>query len=134
MVDFNRLAATAKRLIEANGRDITFEQSDRTPSDATKPWRGVNQPNVAAGQATVTVKAAVVPSTGGRFGRTRTADGDLVQTHDEVALVASDSLPSGVDLKQYDRVVDDTRSWRIVGVQELRPATKSVIFEVRLAS
>lgn len=40
MANYVRLAATAKRLIEKNGQNLTFTKNSEIPADPTKPWRG----------------------------------------------------------------------------------------------
>lgn len=40
MVDYNRARATAKRLIEQNGRDVQLYRITREPADSATPWRG----------------------------------------------------------------------------------------------
>ena len=41
MADFVKLAATAQRLVEANGRAVDLFRVNRTPDDPARPWRGV---------------------------------------------------------------------------------------------
>ena len=46
MVDYTALAATATRLIEANGRSITVLARSQLPDDSAKPWRGPDPDNL----------------------------------------------------------------------------------------
>ena len=138
MANFTKAAATAKRLVEANGRRVELFRSNRTPDDTTKPWRGTSeQPHVSEGGAGFPVVMAFVPASGGGFGKLlRDLAGSLQVTFEQMGLLASDSIPSGYtfqDVEQADRVRDGDDIWRIVVREHLRPASKSVLFMVGLA-
>lgn len=137
MVDFVRLAATAQRLIEANGRSFDLLKSNRDPASASEPWRGPDlsaEPAAGEGGDAQTVTGAFVPL-GSGLGLIAT-DGDeaLVRQIEQVVLVASTSLADGTALETYDLVRDDSKVWKIVVVQELRPASQSLMYAVGLAT
>lgn len=132
MVDYTRLAATAKRLVEKNGRTLSLYKRSRTASAPLQPWRGtVEQDPAGAG---ISVIGVVVPAAGSGFGRARTVDGTLAESFDEVAIVAAASLPDGVELEGFSNLVDDSRSWKIDGVEKLKPGDTSLLYVLRLSS
>lgn len=133
MADFVKLAATAKRLVEKNGREVRLVKGNRTASDPAKPWRGSDAaPTPAKGGASVTAIACFVPASGDGLGRlVQDTTGALVSAFDQVALVASDSV-AGVDLTGFDKVVDRDELWRIIVRGELRPAGTSLLWVLGL--
>ena len=140
MVDFVRASATAKRLIEKNGRVVSLFKLNREADDSTKPWRGsTRRPNIAQGGGGIAVKMAFVPPRGTGLGKNIERDpatGALSVLFDEVGLLASDSIPAPFtpkDVEEADTVIDDDDSvWRIVVREHLRPADKSVMFSLGL--
>lgn len=134
MADFVRAAATAKKLIEANGRAVTLFKLNRDPDDPSKPWRGTSTaPAVLSGGLQIAdVKVAFVPASGSGFGKlVADAGGSLDVAFDQVGLLASDSLPTGVtpqDVEESDAVRDGSEIWKIVTRGHLKPASKSVMF------
>ncbi len=132
MVDYTRLAATAKRLIEANGRQITLRKRDRTAAAASEPWRGPDEEPTDPDGDVETAIAAIVPASGSGFGSTVVIDATLAQAFAKVALIAQGSLASGVDLREFDTVEDGTEAYRIANVEELRPASTTVIYALGL--
>lgn len=139
MADFVRAAATAKRLIEANGRAVDLVKINRTPDDGAKPWRGTSStPDELAGGLTIPgVKVAFVPVSGAGFGRAMVdAAESLGAKLQQFGLLATDSLPSGVtpeDVEACDKVRDGSDVWRIVVREHLKPADRSVLFYLGLA-
>lgn len=132
MPDYTQLAATAKRLIEANGRSVTFRRADAAPANASQPWRGPDAVPTPPDGAVVTAVAAFVPP-GSGFGRTRANTPELAQLLTQVCLVAQASLPDGTDLATFQTVVDGSRAWRIETVDTLAPSTTTLIYAVGLS-
>lgn len=134
MVDLVKAAATAKRLIEANGRSVQLFKVDRTPADTSEPWRGVSgAPSTAAGGASQAAIVAFVPATGGGFGKvTSDRPGTLATAVTTVGLLAANSVPSSVDVSQFDSIRDGAKIWKIVAREELRPATGSIMWQLGL--
>ena len=133
MADFVKLAATAKRLIEKNGRAVTLYRRERTPAVSSDPWRGT--PASAKPEATLgPVKMAFVPAGGSGLGKMITdASGQLTKEIDQVGFLAADSVvalsPAEPDVKKYDTLVDGSeRAYKIQQVGELKPADTTVIY------
>ena len=135
MPNYVKLAATAKRLIEAAGRTCTLRKSNLAVVDPGKPWRAPASPPTAPdGGAVITVKVAFVPPEGSGFGFERVVDGELADTYDQVGLVAADSLPAGTNLEVFSTVEDRGRAWRILRVGRLQPGDVPLVFMLGLAS
>ena len=137
MVDFVRAAATAKRNIEKNGRFVTLVKASRTPGNAAQPWRGPASPEVPADQLGP-VKMAFIPPSGNDLGRRFTDDeGQLTRTISQVGLLAADSveaLDAAAEVGTYDSITDGGRAWKILEVEELKPAEKTVLYVLRLSA
>lgn len=139
MVNYVKLAATAQRLIEANGRDVTLYKKELTPAAAAKPWRGV--PASTAPESTMgPIKIAFVPVGGSGLGYLlQDENGQVSKEITQEGLMAADSItalsppPTELDPKLYSTVVDGSRAFRIVKIGELKPGDTSLIFVVGLA-
>lgn len=128
MVDYVRLAATAQRLIEANGRLITFVRDSETPLDANQPWLGPT-----GADTTLELSGVFVPpNTVRQFGLTALGQGtefrDLISFSEEIAIV----FPETSDLRQFTHVEDEAIRWGIIGLQVLKPGTVQLLAFVGL--
>ena len=140
MVDFTRLAATAKKLVEASGRNVTLYKRDRTPANPNEPWRGPDAvPTPPDGQVIGPVKVAFVPASGGGFGKIL-FDGDeaLRVKIDQVGLLATTSATAlaGITeamIEDADTLVDGSTAYKIVTKGHLKPASTSLLFVLGLA-
>lgn len=124
MVDYVNLAATAERLIEANGHSVTVTQQGQTPTDPTKPWRGQSTP---ARDSVAGIAVVVDPATMGYEVRNE----DNVKRADEIVLFAANN-DDGKSLENFDTITDGSVVWKILRTQVLKPgATRLLyIFEV----
>jgi hypothetical protein len=137
MVDFDKLAETAQRLVEANGRDVVLFRKDRAPANAAQPWRGPDMaaPDPAGGIGPV--KIAFVPASGSGFGKVLEDQDPTIRIKiDEVGLLASNSFEDlGITFEQVeecDTLRDGSHVYKIVSRGHLRPATKSMLFVLGL--
>ena len=123
MVDYVKIAATAKRLVEANGRQITFIRPDETPDDPAKPWLG----STGADTSTLLYGVFVPPNTVRQFGLTALGEGTdfkgLVSISEQIAIV----FPETEDLREYTHLLDGTVRWGIIGIQVLRPGATQIL-------
>lgn len=138
MADLVKLAATAKRLVEANGRAVAAFKVNRDPDAPAEPWRGTST-TAAPGDGGLqipNVLMAFVPATGGGFGKLlANGAGSLVVAFDQVGLLASASLPAGAtpaNVEECDALRDGDDLWKIVTRGHLRPATTSLLFVLGL--
>jgi len=124
MVDYDRLSATALRLLSANGRAITFIKFNQTPIDVTKPWNGP----ATGGEVELELNGVFMsPNSLRQFGLPALSRGtefvDLV-THSEQIIVVN---PQSVDINEYTEVRDGSERWGILGTQILRPGPTTVL-------
>lgn len=121
MVDYVSLAATAERLINANGRDVTIVQKDRTPADAGKPHRAGGSSDTSVGP----VKAVIVPF------NADDVDGTLIRRDDKRAFVAAND--TGVSLiEKFDTITDGSDTWRIEAVVVINPGATRILYDIQL--
>lgn len=118
MVDYVRVAATAKRLIDANGRQISLIRPSTVPLDPLKPWKG----SVPGDEQLVINGVFVPPNTVRQFGISSLGEGtefiDLIQFSEQIAIVHQGQ----VDVRDYTTLRDNGVNWNILGIQVLRPA------------
>ena len=131
MVDYVSVAATAKRLIEANGRQITFYSASQAAADSAKPWDGPS--TVKSGVGTALYGVFVPPNTVRQFGLTALGRGtefdDLFRLSEQIAIVFPEG---GLDVRQFSIVEDGGIDWKIIGLQELKPGDLNVLSFVGL--
>lgn len=133
MVNFTKLAATAKRLIEKNGRTVTITKDDRTPADPSMPWLGPDDVPTSPDGLTFQAKVAFVPATGGGLGNRRQENPSVEDLEFKQGLVAHGSLPAGTDLLTFNWLVDGLKVYRLESVEELKPADTELIYTLELA-
>lgn len=124
MVDYVRLAATAKRLVEANGRDLSFVRLAETPTDPAEPWRGKTAPREAA---TVVLGSgvAVPPSSATTLG-IHVMDDHFLKRSDQILICVAEE-----EIDNFDEVIDEGSTvWKIEGVEKLRPAETTLLYFV----
>ncbi|MCP4897716.1 MAG: hypothetical protein GY906_12150 [bacterium] len=117
MVDFIKLAATAQRLINANGRSVSIVKHGKTPSDMNKPWRGESTPVIA----TVTGIASFVPMQ-------QIENNDGVRRGTDYALFAADD-DGGNELEDFDVIIDGGVTWQILDAKLINPASKRIMYQ-----
>lgn len=130
----SRLAETAQRLINANGRTVTLHFTAAAPDSPSEPWKG--NANAPAGD-THDLKAVFESATEGELARTLFA-----------ALSGSSGTPprrprnsfliAGLDLEGFDystiqEITDEGQKWRVTGVEPIKPGSElfAVKCEVR---
>lgn len=117
MVDYAKLAKTAERLVNVNGRVITLVRKSETAADPLKPWKGPQ-----AGETLLTMKGVFVPpNTVRQFGITSLGQGtefvDMISFSEHIAIV----FQGENDIREYTTLRDGV-DWNILGIQVLRPA------------
>lgn len=120
MVNYVRNAALAKRLIEANGRDVVLHRKVRTPEVSGEPWRG---PNPATSSVVGTVKALFYPITD------KDEDDTLNRRGEQHMMVAHDSLSPAQDLSDIDHVNDSGTVYKVVQANRIGPGAVIVAYE-----
>ena len=128
-VNYTRLATTALRLVQENGRSMVFRRLDRTTlDDAAKPWRGTATPRATV-DASVTATAVVVsPGVAVSLGLV-TRDSELIKRSHQI-LICALGATSTDDLATFDEVLDGTQLWKTQVVDTLKPASITLLFYV----
>jgi|GEM_PF-1830185 hypothetical protein len=129
-IDQSAALALAQRLITDNGRAIVLRKLDKSAADVDKPWRGSATPDAAGGTfSEVTMRAvSVMPNSMIELGLTTMARLSLTQAASALYIVAPNT--PHVDIVNHDEVVDGDKVYRIVRVEELRPADLTLLYYV----
>jgi hypothetical protein len=130
-VDYAALAATARALVEANGRQVTLRQLATTPADAAKPWRGATNPASPAAASATPYGVAVPPSSATSLGMS-THDNDLVKRSEQIFIITP-VAGEALDYSDMTELVDGGEPYRIVGVEKLRPADVTLLYFIGVA-
>lgn len=123
MVNYVKLADTAKRLIKKNGRVVNFVRSNSNFTDPDKPWEGSN------GLETLVPLAGVFvpPSSLRNFGLPALGEGhdfqNLILFSEQIIIV----FPDGYDLTDFESVKDGNTTWGITAIQILKPADVTLL-------
>lgn len=125
MADMAKMAVTAKRLIDLNGRTVTLVKHGNTPADSDKPWRGISSPV----EATVTGKAVFVPRTLLQTVFSRDEGG--VKMEGEYALFAAND-DGGNNLELFNVLQDGGRDWKIKHVELIAPGDTRVLYMIEV--
>ena len=124
MADFVKLAKTAKRLIDKNGRTVTIRYQGSTPIDANEPWRGQAETT----PIDVTGKGVFVDPSPFTLGQEAVRDTSKVSAEKKVLLFAANS-DGGTDLVRADTVVDGASEWRVTKADLLQPGDVRMIYK-----
>ena len=116
MAIYTSLRATAQRLIQKNGRTITYSVKSATLIDANNPQLGT------VGTTDLTPKAAFINSVVSEKSK------NLVQSGDKICLIAADDLPSVVP-STSDFIVDGGVTYDIENVDSIDPSDAPVVYE-----
>lgn len=117
---YDRLQATALRLIAKYGRDVTLQfATDAAPPDPTRPWDPADP--VLVSYAT---RAVVFPV------EQQFVDGTVVLGTDEQALVAASGLPAAPDPKTV--FLDGAIQYGVVKVEPVRTGPLPIIYTIFL--
>jgi hypothetical protein len=123
MVDYIAIAATAKRLVEANGRAVTLTGLKGVAANAAQPWDG---PTDLVGAPLPLFGVFVPPNTVRQFGLTALGQGtewiDLMTISEQMMI----TFPGEVDIRNYTTLNDGT-NWGIIGSQVLKPADVTLL-------
>lgn len=122
MVNQVKLAKTAKRLIEANGRELTLVNESTTSADPLKPHRG----RVESADVTTTVIGIITNY------RLSQIDGHLIRRGDKRCVIAANSLASGIVLTDYEKLIDTGVSYKIKDIEPVKPGKVPLIYFLQL--
>lgn len=126
------MAATAKRLIEKNGRLVTLRKvaTEDAVLNAAKPWRGndASAEPEDGGPVEYEAKAVILDF--------KLADGtsDLARRGFKRALVAANSVVdddgAAIDLSDVTQIVDGAQTWQVTEVAPLVPGDTTLLYQM----
>ncbi len=118
--DYSDLAATAVRLIERFGKEVTIQRADDNTVDPAQPWKVTG----STPGATNTLLAAIVGI------KQEDIDGTILKSGDQMALVAGPSLSSFQDVQTGDFITIDGLQYIVVRDPELiRPGNTTLLYK-----
>jgi hypothetical protein len=122
-INYTKSQALAQKLIEANGREVVFNQLGGAPADPLKPWAGAGPASVVN---TVTAKGLFAStSISGKDLGIDVKVLDLLPRVSEVVLVAGSA---GID--DFNFIIDGSVRWRIEWIQTLKPGPTTILYYV----
>jgi len=130
MVNYVRAAATAKRLIEENGRTVVLYRKVRTALDSNKPWRGPN-PSSDPDADPQTPDPAIVGTVLAVFYPIDEEDekGGLLRRGEEKMMIAHDSLAVPDGLEDIDHITDNGKLYKVVKACPIGPGSVRIAYE-----
>lgn len=126
MVDYVKISATCKRLIDKNGRDASFKKFVQGANPA-QPWKATVALDIVSqvdckGVFVIPQTSIPTESRGLAFDW---VDHDLLKTTRHVVMIAAEGLP---EMEDYHVVEDSGRTWKIVWGQCLQPADRRMLY------
>ena len=127
-LNYTRMAATAERLIEENGRSLTLVKSGEVLEVPAEPWG----PDTTTDEITITVIGAIVDF------ENEAQDGTLIMRGDKRCLIAHDSVVDAAgssdptDIEKFDRLTDGGVDWKIVEVTTWQPGDTRIFYDLQL--
>lgn len=125
-LNYTRLANTAERLIEENGRDLVLVRGSEALAAPAEPWG----PDLVTGETRFTVTGVIVMYENEAF------DGTLIMRGDMRALVAENSVleESGgsTEIEKFDRLLDGDVDWKIMDVTVWKPGNTRIFYDLQL--
>lgn len=128
-IDYERLVRTAYQMLRNNGRLVTVRHMHTTPADPAKPWEGVDytDPDEPPYTDYLDVPAASVPPSSAEHLGIRVTDADMWKRVSEILIVAPGPSP-GADHAFAQFVLDEGATLRVVFVEKLRPASRTLLY------
>lgn len=125
MVDFIRLANTAKRLIDENGRSITVNRKSTTSANANRPWGST----VTTNADTLTTIALEASSMGQGAGGRKTYITQEVLRQDQKSFLINAIDSTGKDLTLFDELIDNEENYSVETVDIFQPGSVILLYE-----
>lgn len=123
MPDYQKLQATAVRLITNAGRQMIFRRHSRTLVNTAKPWLGYT----GTPEDLTLYAVAVPPGAVRQFGITSLAQGfefdDNFKNVQLTLIIASDNN----SLDNIDEVIDGGETYKPINLQEFKPADRILV-------
>ena len=128
MPNYTKLAATARRLVEASGRPVNLIKLDPT-GESGKPWDGPADPRATPADSLDCHGVFVPPGSGGLGAMVES--NDLFKTSQQICILTVDAGTWTMDALEAEELVDeDGTYWRVNVAQELKPASSALLWFV----
>lgn len=112
-INYTNMRAMAKRLIDANGRDVSVVRQSRTEADPNEPWRAGE-----AAMTSLTVKGVIL------YMDLEQVNGLTVERDDRIAFIsaeAAEDVNATALLEEYDYVEDGGDRYDIINKNVIEP-------------
>jgi hypothetical protein len=129
-INYVKLAATAKRLIEGNGRSLTLTKRSEVLTDNQKPWRGT-----APGALNVNETALTVIGLFTGFESVVDTITKEKRSMQVVLIAAKSAVTTGgadIDLTPFDLVIDGDRRYEVNDTKLVYPGTTRLLWKMSL--
>lgn len=120
MVDYVKSRKTAKRLLDKNGRLVTFKSNSRRLLDDSRPWG-----DATGAKDTFDSKCVFVDY------EYREIDGRNVKDGDKKLLLNAID-PGDNKVEDFEIVKDGDDEWRIKNIKPVKPGEIEVMYEVQI--
>ena len=136
--DYTEFVELATELVSEFGRPVSLFSTTRQPSDSTKPWNGpqVWDDATATPEQLVQVDAVFIgdllAGTGGTVtGSVRSTLGPfLTNLGNDIFLVSGSTT---VELKNFDKLLDNNILWNIESVVSVKPGDTVVLYAIKVS-
>jgi hypothetical protein len=124
--DYSALQDKAKDLIEHYGQTVDLLKESRTSSDPSAPWEGTT----TAETRVTGVYAVYVPLFGeSAVMETIASLGGTVNKSMNSFLIG---VVNGHDVRTFQKVVEDSKVWRILKVNMIKPGDTVLLYQVEV--
>ncbi len=126
-LNYTRLADTAERLIEENGRTLTVLKGGEVVANPCKPYG----PDATTGDLSYDLIGVIINFENEAFDGTLIMRGDMrcLLAHNSVVAVAGSG---SVEIERFDRLLDGTEDWKIENVIKWEPGDTRIFYDLQL--
>lgn len=129
-MDYAKLLATAKRLLQKNGKQITLSMLDDAAGATGKPWLAVANPRDPNVVDSIQVYAVNVPlSAGASLGIKADAIFELSKNIKSF-YIAEPGTDTPDNFDQYQLLTDGSQELKIEFVEKLKPADTTLLYYI----
>ena len=128
-MDYTKLLATVKRLLQKNGKQITLSMLDDADRTTGKPWLAVTDPRDTDVVDSTQVYAINLPlSAGASLGIK--ADSVELSKNIESFYIAEPGADTPDNFDQYQLLTDAGQEFKIAFIQKLKPADTTLLYYI----
>lgn len=128
-MDYAKLLATAKRLLQKNGKQITLSMLDDAAGATGKPWLAVTNPRDPDVVDSIQVYAINVPVSAGASMGIRT-DSIELSKNIKSFYIAEPGTETPDNFDQYQLLTDGSQELKIAFIEKLKPADTALLYYI----